>query len=71
VIVADADMTSPGRIRQRSKLTLTNDTDIDLPDGNNDGKIRLHISGDIQYTPNRLVGVGVPDAEGSLRIYKH
>ena len=45
-------------------------TEINLPDGNNDGKIRVHISGDIQYTPNRLVGVGVPDAEGSLMIYK-
>jgi hypothetical protein len=45
-------------------------TDINLPDGNNDGKIRIHMSGDIQYTPNRLVGLGVPDAEGSLMIYK-
>jgi hypothetical protein len=44
--------------------------EINLPDGNNEGKIRIHMSGDIQYTPNRLVGLGVPDSEGSLMIYK-
>lgn len=44
--------------------------EIDLPGSANDGQIRLHMSGDIQYTDKNLQLSGQPDAEANLMIYK-
>lgn len=44
--------------------------EISLPDGNNDGQIRIHMSGDIRYTDKNLQNNGQPDSEANLMIFK-